>query len=297
MERPVQVIPARAQLWHAELPGGERGPDAIDLVAEVAFRRARDELHAVEDGEHVQAELPAAARLELDPVADGAPVDDTAMRQEHLGLAVEVVGGAEEKLVLALVEERRNEVRQPRSLGIAEREVERLDREDVGEVRPQLERELELDALLGMVDEDDVLLHPVADEAPPRDRDLIGPRARPPAGSAGKAAEKYSTFPCERSSGRSPLTSARGARESACPRRRTRSWGRRGRRARPRRRTSTPSRIVICIGRYSSRTIESWLACWRGLRTISSMFMCGGLVTREEDAVGYVVGRQVFTPR
>ena len=58
-------------------------------------------------------------------------------------------------------------------VGVAEREVVRLDREDVREVVAELEREVELDAALGVVRDDEVLLHPVADEALAGDRDLV----------------------------------------------------------------------------------------------------------------------------
>jgi hypothetical protein len=56
---------------------------------------------------------------------------------------------------------------------VAERQVERLDREDVGEVGAELEREVELHPAARVIDDDHVILHSVADEAASRDGDLV----------------------------------------------------------------------------------------------------------------------------
>ena len=60
-------------------------------------------------------------------------------------------------------------------LGVAEGEVVSLDGEDVREVGPELERELELDGPRRVVLDDDVLLHAVADEAVATDGELVRP--------------------------------------------------------------------------------------------------------------------------
>ena len=48
-----------------------------------------------------------------------------------------------------------------------------LDGEDVGEVGAELQRELERDRLERLVLDRDVVLHPLADEAGARDRELV----------------------------------------------------------------------------------------------------------------------------
>ena len=71
----LEVVPGAAQLRHAELPGGQRLPHARELVAEVTLGQSRRDALAVLGGEHVDAELPALARLERDPVANRAALD------------------------------------------------------------------------------------------------------------------------------------------------------------------------------------------------------------------------------
>ena len=176
-ERPSQVVPGRPQLRHPELPGGERGPDPVDLVAEVTLRGPRLHLDAVLNGEHVDPQLPALAGLQGDPVAHRSLLDLAAQGEQHLRLTVEVVGGAEQEPVLRLVEEGRHQLGRERPGRVAEREIEGLDREDVREVGADVDGQLELDRPIGVVDEDHVLLHPVTDETPPRDRDLVGTQA------------------------------------------------------------------------------------------------------------------------
>ena len=60
-----------------------------------------------------------------------------------------------------------------RALRVAEREVVLLDREDVREVGGQLERQLEGERLHRLVLDDDPVLHALADEAVPDDRDRV----------------------------------------------------------------------------------------------------------------------------
>ena len=64
-----------------------------------------------------------------------------------------------------------------RELGIAQREVVVLDREDVGEVRGQLDRELDPDRITGEVGDDEVLLQVVGHEALVADQQLVGLQA------------------------------------------------------------------------------------------------------------------------
>ena len=117
--------------------------------------------------------MPALARLELDPPANGGAVDLAALREDHLRLGT-VVAVSEEELVVLVDEVHRHGLGQ--RLGthrVAEREVVRLDREDVREVGLDLELELELLALHALVLGDDYVLHRLADEPLAENRDDV----------------------------------------------------------------------------------------------------------------------------
>ena len=81
---------------------------------------------------------------------------------------------AEDELVRLRVEARLDERGQRRRVQrVAEREVVLLHRQDVREVRAELEPELERDRLHPLVAHDDLVLHPVADEALALDREHV----------------------------------------------------------------------------------------------------------------------------
>jgi hypothetical protein len=92
--------------------------------------------------------------------------------EDDLGEAVGV-SFEDELVVLGLVDGRDEVGEWRRLLRLAEREVVGLDGEDVREVAPQLERELELERPRRMVLDDDVLLQPFPDEAVAPDRHLV----------------------------------------------------------------------------------------------------------------------------
>ena len=96
------------------------------------------------------------------------------LREEHLRLRAAVRRLLEHELVRGRVEAGRRRRRQrPRRLGVAEREVVLLDGDDVREVGADLELELERERLGALVAEDQVILHPLADEALARDRERV----------------------------------------------------------------------------------------------------------------------------
>jgi hypothetical protein len=113
-------------------------------------------------------------QAESEPVADRAILDRPSFREDDLGQASRVV--REDQLVVRLVENGRHRLGERRRvLWIAEGVVVRLDGEDVREVRPDLQRELELDRPRSVVLDDDVLLHAVPDEAVASHGDLVRP--------------------------------------------------------------------------------------------------------------------------
>ena len=102
-------------------------------------------------------------------------LDLAALGEDHLRpRGAFAVGLLEHELVVLLLVARRDRLRQRLGArGVAEREVALLDREDVREVGPELQRELEGDRLHRLVLDDHVVLHAVADEAVPDDRERV----------------------------------------------------------------------------------------------------------------------------
>jgi hypothetical protein len=77
-------------------------------------------------------------------------------------------------LVLFFVEMRLDQRRERLSVGgVAEREVVVLDREDVREVRANVERQIERHGVHRLVLEDEAVLHRLSDEPLADDRDLV----------------------------------------------------------------------------------------------------------------------------
>src|SRR5438105_14441657 len=147
----------------AEAPGGE-------LWRELGVERREDpDLH-----------LPPLARLELDAIADGGVARVAELRQDDLRLDGGVLRVLEQELAAVALEAPADERRQRRrAKRVAEREVVGLDGEDVREVARELEPELERDRLHALVLDHDHVLHPLADEAPPLDReDVLAEAAR-----------------------------------------------------------------------------------------------------------------------
>jgi hypothetical protein len=170
-----QVLPARAQLRYAQLPRGQRVAHTADLLAEAPLCEARRHRLAVREREHVDVELPALARLERDAVADQAVRRLPALREDDLGRVHEVRVDVLDQELIALVVEGAAQPRRQRvgAERVAEREVVVLDREDVGEVGADLHCEVELDRLHALVDHEDRVLHPLADEALTPDREGV----------------------------------------------------------------------------------------------------------------------------
>ena len=171
-----ELLPRRAQLRNAEFPGRERVAYAGELVTEAPLGARRRSPKPVGGGDDVDAQTPRLARLQGNAIANCAALHLSRLREQDLRQANGVVG--KDELVRVGLERRLHELGQRRRvLRIPEGEVVRLDREDVSEVAPHLERELELDPARGVVVHDDALLHAVANEAIPSDRDLV--RAQP----------------------------------------------------------------------------------------------------------------------
>ena len=124
----------------------------------------------------VDAKAPVLAGLEPHAVVDrrALGVGLAALGEEHLRDALEVAGIGEDELALLRVVGRGDGRRKGLGvLGIAERVVVFLHREDVGEVVSQLEGDVELDLAPRVVADVYVLLHPLADEASACDRELV----------------------------------------------------------------------------------------------------------------------------
>src|SRR4051794_8064912 len=168
-----ELVPGRAELRHAQLPGGERVAYARTLVAELPLDDGRRGLLAIERRNDIDTHLPELARREVDPPAHAVAVGVAALRENHLGLA-EAFRVDEQELVVPLVVARRDERRQRTRVDrVPEREVVLFHREDVREVRGELEPELERHRLHALVDDNEVILHPLADEALPLDREHV----------------------------------------------------------------------------------------------------------------------------
>ena len=138
----LEVVPVGAQLGHSQLPGGERVTHVLELLAEPPLGRLGMHDVAGRRGHDVDHELPALTRFELDRVRRPRPLHEARrLREDHLGR-----GRAgrirQQELAFLGVEARLGERRQRRRLErVAEREVVRLDREDVREIRADLQRE------------------------------------------------------------------------------------------------------------------------------------------------------------
>ena len=153
-----------------------------------------------------------------------------------------------------------------------EREVVLLDREDVSEVRPDLELELELDGVRCVVLDDDVLLHAVTDEPIPPDREHVLLEAAcdgVPEIEGGRVVLDLVGRELER-----PLAVDREdpAREKACVLGEETHHGVGDIPALVRQAESRPFQNRE-RRHYYRRTMASWLACCRGLITISSTTM------------------------
>src|SRR6185436_18835839 len=142
-EGTAEVVPVRPDLRYAEPPCRERVANTRHLVPEAPLDLARDDMVALERRDHVHTEMPALARLELDLPAHLRAIDLATLRDDDLRLRA-VVGVLEQELVVLLREADRHSLGQWfRAHRIAEREVVRLDGEDVGEVGLDLELEIE----------------------------------------------------------------------------------------------------------------------------------------------------------
>ncbi len=170
-----ELVPRRAQLRDPQAPGRERRAHARELVAEPPLGAVDGRPDAVVGRDDVDAQAPALARLELDPERHGRVGRLAALGEDDLGEPVEVrvLAGEHELVVAGLVDGLDRRRQRARVLRVPEREVVLLDGEDVREVVPELHREVEGDQPAGVVRDDDVLLHRVADEALAADRELV----------------------------------------------------------------------------------------------------------------------------
>jgi hypothetical protein len=169
----VEVVPGRAQPRDPKVPGRERGLDPLALLAEALPHHVWPHRVAPQHRDNVEAELPCLPRLELDPIPDLPGLDVTALGQDHLRAGKAGVVVEHELVLLLLVASLCRQRQGDRLERVAEREVVVLDREDVREVARELEGELERDLLLALVLDAEVVLHSLADEAVPADRDAV----------------------------------------------------------------------------------------------------------------------------
>ena len=169
-ERVVEVVPGGAELRDAQLPGGERGLDTLPLLAEAPLGR-RGLICSPSRRARPRRRCPRrCAGLELDPVAGLAQLDvapaseDTWVRAWPWSSSSTNWFSDSSKCASASG---------AGACSVAEREVVVLDREDVREVVAELERELERDRAHRVVVHDQFVLHALADEAVPGDRDGV----------------------------------------------------------------------------------------------------------------------------
>jgi hypothetical protein len=148
----------------------------LELGPERPLERLRLDELALERHVHVQHERPVGARLQLDPVAHRGAVPLARLREHHLGHGAEllVLVREDELAAVRLPAVGRRGRERDRVQRVAEREVARLDEEDVREVALELERELERERLHRLVPDRDAILHAVlADEALAHQRDRV----------------------------------------------------------------------------------------------------------------------------
>ena len=157
-------------------------------------------------GHDLDVDVPGGTGLELDPVAGLAQLDVALPREDHLRLRAWPWSSSSTNWFSTSSKCGPRPAEGAARARVAEREVVVLDREDV-RVVGELERELECDGLHGVVVQDQPVLHALADEAVPGDRDGVLRQVTWRPGSAGRT-PRSSTRPCPRraSSGRSPLT-------------------------------------------------------------------------------------------
>ena len=176
---------------------------------------------------------------------------------------------------------------------VAEREVVLLDRDDVGEIGADVERELEAKRRRSLVPDDEVVLHAVADEALAGDRERV-------------LHEPVRDGVAEVEGGREVLDRARGEQQRPGPvdaelepgeearvlGEEAAASGRRGRRSRRRCRTSTPRESSSPTGRrHSSRRMRAPLDCASAVTTISSTFTFAGRVNAKSTHSATSSGR------
>ena len=165
----------------------------------------------------------------------------------------------------------------PRRLGVTEREVVLLDRDDVREVGADLELELERERLGALVAQDQVILHPLADEALAGDRERVLREARDDRVTQVEGGGEVLDLPRGEQERSDPVDAELEPGEKA------RVLG------------EEPARLPVEVAdlvahaegrpledrqahRSVSRTTRAPLDCASALTTISSMFTCSGRV-------------------
>src|SRR5207253_1583732 len=100
-----ELVPGRADLRHAQLPRGQRLAHAAALLAEVPLDGPRlDDLVPVERRDHVDPDVPAFSRLQLDLPLHALAVRVAGLREEELCAGLLAVRRLEEILVVLAVE-------------------------------------------------------------------------------------------------------------------------------------------------------------------------------------------------
>jgi hypothetical protein len=137
--------------------------------------RSRSSPHLVAAGrrDDVEPEIPALPGLELDPESDLPRLDVSTLGQDHLRSREPGVVVEDELVLVLLVTPFGRQWKWDRLQRVTEGEVVVLNGEDVCEVAAELERELERDLLLALILDAQVILHALAHEPVPPDRDGV----------------------------------------------------------------------------------------------------------------------------
>ena len=136
--RLTELAPRRAQLRDAQIPGLQRAPDAVALLAEVTRARRAPRAHAARLRPERQPHVPLGVRPELEREAQGRAARPSAARELRTSVERPPAGSCRcAALALSPAPATTAGGRRQRARRIAEREVVLLDGEDVGEVRPR----------------------------------------------------------------------------------------------------------------------------------------------------------------
>ena len=168
-----EVVQLGLQPGHAHVPGRERLPHVLALLAEVPLDCVRLRLLARERGDDVDAQS-SASRGEVEVEADARPSIVPRREKSTCVLAPPSrLSSSTSWFAAPAVAHRRPAAAAAGRAGVAEGEVVLLDRDDVREVGTDLELELECQRREALVPEHEHVLHPVAHEPLARDRERV----------------------------------------------------------------------------------------------------------------------------